>query len=427
MHGIKEELLHFIWKFQLFEKSNLKTTCNKKVEVVYAGIENTNSGPDFLNAKVLIQKQLWVGNVEIHLKSSDWYAHNHNKDDAYNAVILHVVWQDDVEVFTKGNTLLPTFILKNKIGKSTLKNYSNLFRQNKKWINCEKEIKTTPSFIWNSWKDRLLIERIENKAKIINSVLLKTNNNWEKTLFLFLAKSFGLKINAEVFFRIAKSIPFSVVRKVAHQQFQLEALLLGQANLLTAKNELAYYNLLKEEYKYLTHKFNLEKPLGVGVQFFRLRPLNFPTIRLSQLAMLYHKNQNLFSEVINIKSLSKLYALFLVETSPFWKTHYTFTKESKSRVKKMSNAFVDLILINTILPFVFLYRKSIGKSTEDILHIYSSIKSEKNAIIDNFKNLQIKSKSAFDSQALLQLKNEYCNKQKCLYCATGNYLLKKEV
>lgn len=423
---MKEELLHFVWKFQLFKAKLLQTVNGKIIEIVSVGQPNNNSGPDFLNAKVLIDGQLWAGNVEIHLKASDWYVHNHQKDTAYDAVILHVVWEDDVSVFNINNTPLPTLCLQDKILKSTLKNYFNLFKKDKKWINCENFIDEVDTFTWGNWKDRLLIERLEDKTNFISTLLKQTHNDWETTLFLVLAKNFGLKINADTFLAMAKTIPFSVVKKTATKQNELEALFFGQANLLLETKESVYYHTLKEEYGYLKHKFKLMPQVGGNMKFFRLRPNNFPTIRLSQLATLYHTHQNLFSKVIEINNLPNFYDLFSVQTSSYWKTHYTFDKTSKKSTKKLSNSFIDLLLINTIIPLKFLYRKSEGKSVNKVISILSEIKSEKNNIINHFEDLQIKSKSASDSQALLQLKNQYCNFYKCLNCVVGNYIIKKE-
>jgi len=422
---MKENLLHFIWKLKLFSHKNLEATNSEIIEIISTGTENTNSGPDFLNAKIRINKQLWVGNVEIHINSSDWYVHNHEIDENYDSVILHVVWEHDIEVFRKTNKAVATLELKNYIEDGLLNNYKQLFSKNKKWINCENDINSVDSFALKHWFERLYFERLEDKSLQIQQIFDSTNKNWEATLFILLAKNFGLKINSESFMNLASSIDFSVVRKTSSNTEQLEALFLGQAALLQNDSESGYFKKLKQEYEYLKLKFKLTPISNGQVQFFRLRPNNFPTIRLSQLAVLYNNSQNLFSKVIEIDTIDGFYDLFTISTSKFWETHYTFAKESKAREKRLTKSFVDLLLINTIIPLKFMYLKSLGKSNfSSVILLIEEIKPEKNTIISKFKECKIKSTNAFETQALLQLKNEYCNKQNCLQCEIGKELLK---
>ena len=421
---MKENLLHYIWKLKLFLSKNLRTINGEIIEIISVGTENFNSGPDFLNAKIRINNQLWVGNVEIHINSSNWYAHNHETDENYDAVILHVVWEDDIEIFRKTGEVVATFELKNYISKDLLNKYEQLFSKNKKWINCESDNNTINTFVFGHWFEQLYFERLAFKSEQIQQILTSINNNWEATLFILLAKNFGLKINAESFMSFANSFDFSIVRKVSSNSEQLEALFFGQAGLLSSNYESLYFKKLEENYNYLKLKFKLS-PISKGqVQFFRLRPNNFPTIRLSQLASLYHNNQNLFSKIIEINTIEGFYDLFNVSTSTFWETHYTFEKESKTSVKKVTKSFVDLLLINTIIPLKFMYLKSLGESDYSlVLQIIEQIKPEKNIIISKFNELKIKTNNAFETQALLQLKNEYCNKQLCLQCSIGKELL----
>ncbi|MDV7185677.1 DUF2851 family protein [Lutibacter sp. TH_r2] len=420
---MREDFLHFIWKLQLFSKVDLISTRNESIEIVKQGLLNFNSGPDFLNAKVRINGQLWAGNVEIHLKASDWYVHQHEKDLNYNTVILHVVWDNDIEVFNKYNEAIPTIELKSYISKDLLSNYKSHFNSPKKWINCENNISTISKFKLSHFFEQLYFNRLEQKSILIESELLKTNKDWEAILFRLLLKNFGLKVNGEAFLNLGNSINFSVIRKVSQNPFQMEALLFGQAGILEETKESVYFEKLQKEYKYLQSKFKL-KPLNNGqIQFFRLRPNNFPTIRLSQIAQLYFKYKNLFSKIMEMNSLQNYYELFKIETSEFWETHYTFEKESKKRVKKLSEAFIDLLLINTIIPIKFKYYIQQGTSIDSILDLIQEIKPEKNTIISKFNELKIASDSAFETQALLQLKNEYCNKLKCLDCTIGKDLL----
>lgn len=422
---MKENLLQFIWKLKLFSFTNLRSTTKEKIHIYSVGMENVNSGPDFLNAKIEIDEQLWAGNVEIHINSSDWYNHQHEIDENYDSVILHVVWNHDVDVFRKNNNAISTLELKEYVSPELLENYKELFNKQKHWINCESSISTIDLFVVKNWTERLYFERLEQKSNYFRNILDKSNTNWEATLFVLLAKNFGLKINADAFMNMAQSFDFSVVRKVSHNQLQLEALLFGQSGMLLNEMDSEYFKQLKEEYKYLKVKFKLAEPLQMELQFFRLRPNNFPTIRLSQLASLYHKYQNLFSEIIEIESLTDFYKVFNISTSIFWEKHYTFQKESKKCSKKLSKAFIDLLLVNTIIPLKFMYLKSLGLTDySSVIAIIEQVKPEKNTIISKFKDLKIESNNAFETQALLQLKNEYCSKQCCLQCAIGKELLK---
>jgi len=422
---MKENLLHFVWKLKLFSTAQLKSTNGEIIEIISAGTANLNAGPDFLNAKLVINNQLWAGNVEIHLNSSDWYLHNHEIDENYDSVILHVVWEHSVEVFRKTNQPIATLELKNYISKELLDNYQQLFSKNKNWINCEKDIESIDSFILTNWLERLYVERLENKSEQIQNTVNKLNNNWEAALFVLLAKNFGLKINSEAFMNFANSFDFSIVRKVSGNLEQLEALFFGQAGMLSNDYESEYFENLKKEYHFLQVKFQLTPISNGQIHFFRLRPNNFPTIRLSQLAMVYHSHQNLFSKIIETEDIKEFYGLFDLATSNYWETHFTFETASKKSIKKITKPFIDLLLINTIIPLKFLYLKSLGKNDiSSVLTIIANIKPEKNEIISKFSELNIKSKTAFETQALLQLKNEYCNKQLCLSCAVGRELLK---
>ncbi|MBL4939874.1 MAG: DUF2851 family protein [Lutibacter sp.] len=421
---MKENLLHFIWKLKLFSSKKLRTTKGENIEIISVGTENLNSGPDFLNAKIVINKQLWAGNVEIHINSADWYIHNHETDENYDSIILHVVWEHTVEIFRKTNQSIATLELQKYVLKNLLINYKKLFRTTKNWINCENSIQTVNSFIFKHWMDRLYFERLEDKSILIQQVLVKTNNNWEATLFVLLAKNFGLKVNGDSFMNFASSFDFSIVRKVSSNPQQLEALFFGQASLLSNNYESKYFKKLKATYEYLKVKFKLTSISNGQVQFFRLRPANFPTIRLSQFALLYSTYQNLFSKVIETTEIDGFYDLFNSSTSSFWETHYTFETVTKKKVKKLTKSFIDLLLINTIIPLKFMHLKSLGKSDfSSVITIFNQMKPEKNVIIEKFKELKIKSNNAFETQALLQLKNNYCNKQRCLNCSIGLVLM----
>lgn len=421
---MKEDFLHYIWKYKKFDVLNLKTTLGETVNLVSVGQHNLNSGPDFFNAQLEIEKQLWAGNVEIHIKSSDWFVHHHEVDKAYDNVILHVVWEHDTEVFRKDNTQIPTVELKSIVSQEVLQNYQRLFNKTQKWINCESDFAQVDDFLLNNWLERLYFERLERKSDEIETLLKQSTNNWEAVLFKLLAKNFGLKVNGDSFSSLANSFEFSVFRKSQSKLMSLEALFFGQLGLLENDVQEPYVLELQNEYQFLSQKFMLSQQGVIPLQFFRLRPPNFPTIRLSQFAKLYYMEHNLFSKVINASSLKEFYQLFSVPTSTFWETHYTFSKESKQSIKKTTKAFVDLLLINTIIPLKFSYAKHQGKMVnEEIVSLMQQLTSEKNSIVNKFNSLKKVSTSALQSQALLQLKNEYCIKNKCLQCAVGNALI----
>ena len=421
---MKEDFLHYLWKFKKFDALNLKTSNEEEITIINVGQYLELAGPDFFNAQVTIGNQKWAGNVEIHLKSSDWYVHHHERDSAYENVILHVVWEHDTEIFRKNNTEIPVLELKKYVEKETIENYQSLISP-KSWVFCEKQLKDIDEFTLKHWQERLFFERLERKSQPIFDLLEQTNQDWEAVLFCLLAKNFGLNTNGEIFLKIAQSIPFSIVRKESFEIENLEALLFGTAGLLDSEKEDNYFKDLKFRYYYLLHKYQIEKNSIEPVQFFKHRPDNFPTIRLSQLANLYHSQQNLFSKICALNSLKNIYEVFQVSASEYWLNHYQFDKESPKKKKPLSKSFIDLIVINTIIPLQFAYAKSQGKEiSEDLIRLLNEVSPEKNAIIDKFSVFGIKAKSAFETQSLLQLKNEYCNKSKCLKCAVGMELLK---
>lgn len=422
---MKEDFLHYIWQYKKFDFSNLKTIKGENLIIINSGQYTQLAGPDFFNAQITIDNQKWAGNIEIHLKSSDWYLHNHQDDNNYNNVILHVVWENDAEIYRKDNTEIPVLELKNYVSNEDLNNYHMLLTQ-KTWIFCENQIADIDKFIISNWQERLFFERLERKSLPIEQLLQETQNDWEAVLFSMLAKNFGLNTNGETFLKIAKSIPFSIIRKEAVDVNYLEALIFGQANLLFQEFQDNYVKEMNSWFDYLSIKYKLEKLIVEPVQFFKHRPDNFPTIRLAQLCMLYHKQRNLFTKIIEVKSINEIYQLFDISVSDYWQTHYNFDKISTRKDKSLSKSFIDLLIINTIIPMKFAYANSQGKDeSENLIELISSISPEKNAIIDKFKQFGIKSENAFQSQSLLQLKNEYCNKKKCLHCSIGLELLKK--
>jgi len=422
---MKEEFLHYLWKFKKFDTSNLISSNGEIITIEKSGNYLQLAGPDFFNAQITIGNQKWAGNVEIHIKSSDWYSHHHERDSNYDSVILHVVWEHDAEIYRINNTEIPVLILKNYVAKETLDNYNSLIAP-KNWIYCEKQLCSVNEFVLLNWQERLFFERLERKSKPIETLLEHTNQDWEAILFCLLAKNFGLNTNGESFFKVATSIPFSIIRKESAVLQNFESLLFGKAGLLDLDKEDMYYKTLKSNYDYLLQKHQLETTPIIPLQFFKHRPDNFPTIRLSQFANLYFTQQQLFSRIIDANSIESMYQIFNVAVSEYWETHYQFDRVSPKKRKALSKAFVDLLIINTIVPLKFAYSKSLGQdNSEQLIALLVQVSPEKNAIIDKFVSLKMKIVNAFDTQSLLQLKNEYCNKVRCLHCNIGIELLKE--
>lgn len=423
---MREDLLHFIWKYKKLPIGGLATSEGEEVVIDDVGTHNHLAGPDFFNAKIHIGQQLWAGNVEIHVKSSDWYAHHHEQDPKYNNVILHVVWEDDAQVFRSDGSHIPILELKEYIPHHVLKAYRDLLHNKQvRFINCERHIAQTDQLVLDSWIERLFFERLERKSEVVFQLLEESKNDWEKVLFALLMKSFGLNINGEAFLSLAKALDFSVVRKVRDNLLQLECVFFGLAQLIDNEDvQDEYYIRLRKEFGYLKNKFELSATGVLRPDFFKLRPANFPTVRLSQIANLYHVHQNLFSKIIDANQLDDLYAIFDVSASAYWNGHFTFGKPVSERTKKLTKNFIDLLILNAILPLKFCHARYLnyGANT-DIVAIASSIGKEKNSIISNFKGQGVLARNAMESQGLLQLYNTYCSKNRCVQCAVGARLL----
>jgi len=419
-----EKLLQFIWRYQYFNKSELETTSGDNVKVLFAGLYNTNQGPDFTDARLSINETIWAGTIELHTKTSDWGKHNHNEDKNYDNVILHVVWEDDREKGKKPGKNIPILELKGRVSKTLLNRFNRLM-ETTGGIPCGSLIHLADDIIWRSWKDRLLAERLERKSKSVEMLLHQSNNHWEETFWWLLAKNFGIKINAEAFEAVAKSIPINILARHKKQVIQLEALLLGQAGLLNEDFTEDYPRMLKREYKFLSEKYAL-KPISFPIHFLRMRPGNFPTIRLAQLAMLVAGSSHLFSKIKETISCNEIRKSFDITANDFWHYHYLFNQKSAFRKKKLGNAMIDNIMINTIAPVLFAYGTYFNdqKYKDKAIHWLEQTTAEKNSISKEFGQLKIENKTAFDSQALIELKNEYCNKKRCLECAIAANLLK---
>lgn len=420
---MKEEFLHFIWKYGLFNKTGLKTVDGKTVEVISTGRTNTDSGPDFFNARIRIGETVWAGNIEVHQKSSHWYRHRHNTDAAYDNVILHVVELNDSPVLIKSQAL-PTLEIKYPVG--ILENYEQLLKS-ERWIACEEKLTEVDPFILRFWFSSLMIERLESKTDDILAILEQNKNNWNETFYQLLARNFGMKTNALPFELLAKSLPLNVLSKHKNDLFQIEALLFGQSGLL---NETLlgddYFLSLRKEYSYLYKKYGLSGIESHLWKFMRLRPINFPTVRIAQLATLIHHSSALFSRILETENLDDLRKLFDVSASAYWDNHYRFNKTSgENRQKKLGETTFSNLVINTVVPLLFVYGdQHLDQAMKDrALLLLEEMDPESNQIIRKWNDLGIDSRSAFETQALLQLKNCYCANKKCLNCQLGTKII----
>ncbi|HLF46910.1 MAG TPA: DUF2851 family protein [Chitinophagaceae bacterium] len=416
-----ERLFQFIWQSGYFNKNNLVTAAGEKIQIVFPGNLNLNQGPDFQDAKIRIGKTLWAGSVELHLKTSDWEKHHHQLDKNYKNVILHVVWENDNAAMP---AVVPLLELKEQVAKILLDRYDSLMN-NQGFIPCENNISSARPIVWKSWKERLIVERLLRKSEIVETYLQQNKTHWEETFWWLLAKNFGMKVNADAFEQMARSIPVNILAKHKNQLQQIEALLFGQAGLLEAEFNEDYPKMLKKEYSYLKKKYQLKKT-HQPVYFLRMRPGNFPTIRLAQLAILVTASSHLFSEIREATTVSEIRKWFEVTANDYWHYHYRFDELSEFKKKNLGADMINNIIINTICPVLFAW----GNYHDDDLYKTKAINwleeilPEKNNVTSGFQQLRIENNNACDSQALLELKNEYCKKRRCLDCAVGNALLR---
>ena len=424
---MREDFLHYVWRFKKLTTTTLTTEQGNEVVIQDFGQYLAAEGPDFFNAKLRIDGQLWAGNIEMHLKSSDWYAHQHEKDSNYNNVILHIVWEDDVPVYQAHQKVMPTIVLRPYVHHDVYQNYLQYFDYQEVLL-CRKCIQEVPTFVWQSWKERLLFERLEEKSNTILRYKNQTTNDWEEVFYKLLLKSFGLNTNGSCFEELSSIVPWKIVQKEKHTLAHLESLFFGPLGFLEDPID-TYQENLHKNFKYLKHKYNLTDSVFIAPQFFKLRPDNFPTIRLAQFAQLIHRHTDLFHQlIVEPISWENFKKTFDISVSEYWLTHYVFQKESPLKSKKMSTSFIELIFINTILPLQFLYRKSKGEdSFETVLATLEQLKAEKNAIVQLFQSYQIVSTSAYDTQALKQLKTRYCDLKQCTSCAVGHFILTKSL
>lgn len=419
-----EQLLHYVWKHKIFPLKELKTTTGQQVEVIDTGLANTDAGPDFFNAKLKLDGVLWIGNIEIHERSSDWFKHGHHADAGYNSVILHIASEIDTEISRSNGERIPQIQL--ICPEAVRTNYKELLETDS-YPPCYRIIPSLPPFTAHSWMTALQMERFEQKATLLNERLKRCQGNWEDAFFITLARNFGFGLNGDAFETWAHRLPFRAVDKHRNDLFQIEAIFFGQAGILEDSDGDGYYLRLKKEYTYLQHKFGLI-PMDASLwRFLRLRPANFPHIRIAQLACLYHRAYGLLSRIMETETLQCVRDILKGGTSEYWLTHYTFGGSSPSRPKTLSNTSLDLLIINTVVTFLYAYGLHKGNRVlcARAGSFLEELKAENNYITRMWEQCGMKASNAADSQALIQLKKEYCDKKKCLYCRIGYEYLKR--
>jgi hypothetical protein len=423
---MKESFLHYIWQFQYFNKEALVTSDGISLQVFSTGILNPDAGPDFQNAKVKIGDIEWVGSVEIHIKSSEWNDHQHFKDAAYDTVVLHVVWINDKPVLRSDGTSIPTLELKLRVDQSLINSYKKLMESSNE-IACAKMLPIVDSLLIRSMLDSALVQRLETKADLVVEILKRNTHDWEQTTYELLAKNFGFKINSEPFQQLSRSLPYKLLLKHSDNLIQLEALLFGQAGFLEIEPGDEYYILLKREYKILKAKYSLVQGVKKSQwRFLRLRPANFPTIRIAQFASLIFHSKNLFSKIMEAENASTLKKIVNVEQSDYWQQHYQFNKKSTSTIAPLGQLSIYNLIINSVAPILVAYGQfnSNQALVDRAIELLQSIEPENNAIIRMWNALNVKPGNAHDSQALIELHNSYCMPKRCLDCRIGASIIK---
>jgi Protein of unknown function (DUF2851) len=425
---MREDFLYYVWKLQYFDKRMLTTCQGEPLSISYPGTRNDHAGPDFLNGSITINDVTWHGHIEIHINASDWHAHQHHADRAYDNVILHVVWNHDKDIRQRDGTIVPTLGLKDRVAPQLHQQYHKLVN-NQATIPCAKQLPRVPDLTKTAMLDKALLQRLTHKNSLVYRLLEDNKGDWEATAYQLLAYNFGFKINSSTFLTLSLSLPLKILTKHTDNLLQLEALLLGQAGLLpinSNKAQDAYPEALKKEYNYLIHKYLLKgsKVQACQWKFFRLRPANFPTIRIAQFARLLHQHPSIFDLMVNTGTKTLYKALVIVQSS-YWQNHYHFSRQSKKKIPGLGKASIEHILINTTVSLLVAYGKA--KDEQDYVDraiaILQHLPAEHNAITRHWEDVGIKAKNAFDSQALIELFNNFCTKKQCLACNIGAAIL----
>lgn len=425
---MSESFLHYVWQYQYFARTDLRTTTGDEILIFNPGLKNPHAGPDFPQARVRIDGVVWVGSVEIHILTSGWIDHRHDLDPAYDNVVLHVVWKNDCPVLRNDGSIMPTLELFGRIDESFITNYKKLV--NSPWIiPCIDQFSNVPPITKIDMIQKATATRLESKTETILAMLKSNDQDWEETCYQLLARNFGFKVNADPFLMLARSVPFKTLLKHADKLLQVEAMLFGQAGFLEdVKGNEDHVNRLVREYALLSVKYQMSSARLNRSQwrFLRLRPANFPTIRIAQFGMLIHKHRQLFGKLIHATSANEIVEVFALQQSPYWKEHYHFFKKGKSEMPSMGLESIYMIIINTIVPLMVAYGKQ--RDDQDLVDrafmMLHEVPPETNAIIRQWKTLKLSPLTAFDSQGLIELHDHYCMKHRCLDCTIGAYLLR---
>jgi hypothetical protein len=438
---MNEQFLHYLWQFQQFDKSDLRTQAGEAISIYKTGFLNTNAGPDFTDARIKIGEIEWVGNVEIHINSSHWNQHQHQYNPAYENVILHVVWENDQAILRHDNSTIPTLELKSITNPEILKKYSQLI-ENQSVIPCESQFREVSELSKIAILDKVLTKRLQQKAEIAAELLHQNNGDWEETAYQLLARNFGFKLNAEPFLRLAQNLPLKILQKHRDNLMQIEAMLFGMSKLqplptLTSVSRPEgegfstddYPNKLKSESEFLLKKFGLnESKLAAHEwKFLRTRPANFPTVRIAQFAKLVYQQKSFFSLFTQTDSVKELKEKLQVNQSEYWTNHHHFDKISSRKLTGLGKDSIENLIINTVIPLLVCYAQSIDNQDlmERAIRFLEALPAEKNRITDIWEGLEMSIKTAYDSQGCIELYNNYCTQKRCLQCNIGIEILKK--
>ena len=418
---MSEKLLNYIWFSRLYFEEQ-QTLLGQTVRIISPGIPNSDAGPDVFNAKIEIDGRQWAGNVEFHVRASDWHRHNHDGKREYDNIVLHVVFEADEQIFTQADNPIPTIIL--RYPESILNKYQTLTQNS---LFCPIEFDKIDSFRLNQWIDRLLIERLQVKTERIAQILHDSQNNWEQAFYVTLCRAFGFGVNSDAMQQVAKSLPLNIIMHHRDSLQQIEALLLGQAGFLNnIENPDAETAIWQREYKFLSNKFSLKPTDGVYFKFLRMRPSGFPTMRLAQFAMLLHRHEHLFSKTLNNLNIKSLREIFTIKATDYWTTHYRPSHTSERHGCQLSRSSIDLLIINTIVPFLFLYAQTSHDPDlqEQTLDLLRQLRAERNHKVSKLTSLNFPCPDAYTSQALIQLHDNYCLRKDCLRCQIAHQYLK---
>lgn len=418
--------MQYVWKHRLWRSEDMVTNTGKKVRVVDPGLLNTDAGPDFFNAKIEIDGHMWVGNVEMHYRATDWKRHHHDSDKAYDSVILHVVAKDDAPVRRTNGELIPQLVL--EVSPQFNADYASLVGATIE-VPCATKIKQVPHLTIVEWVEGLAFERLHGKVERIHQLLDSFNGSWEDVCYVTLARNFGFGINNDAFERLARRTPLRLLGKHSDSVLQIEALLFGQAGMLDAQKPGmdSYYNQLCTEYAFLSNKFQLTPMEKESWKLFRIRPQNFPYRRIAMLAQFIEGGFRMMNRILEAEGEKEMRALFEVELSGYWTKHYTFGKPNERATSTLSRSSIDIILINTVAPLLYAYGELTGnyEMTDKAIKLLEDLRAESNSIVSHFVAYGIDCPDALTSQALVQLKREYCDARKCIYCKIGHHLLSK--